>query len=432
MAPWIEKADLDFAYDFIKRICVEIGPGSPCSPQERARAVAIKTEVEKVADEVKEERFSCAPDAFLKWFQFASALAVVAALFFHLGLLPYAPLLFTTLGLGIAVFIVLILVFEFILFREFIDGLYPKKPSENIVGIIKPKSRSKPALASALAPVLAKRGKRGPNRILIFGGHHDSALQFNYLRYFKNGYFVAEGILIVGVILFAAGLFLRWISLVFAWPWGWLVVGLQWYTWIYLPVSVFIGFTFTEKEKDGGSVPGAVDNLSAVAILLMIGRVLKRHPEWIPADTEIRLVSFGCEEAGARGSRAYVRAHEAELRAADAVFVNFESIYDPEIEIFTGDRNGTIRNSAEIVEELAQAAAAARVPSRVSHFPFAGGGTDALPFREKSIRAGCLFGMKIPSQMVQFYHQPSDTFEIINPAALHNAARIALEFIRRF
>ena len=91
------------------------------------------------------------------------------------------PLVFTTLGLGIAIFIVLILIMEFFLFREFIDGLYPRKPSENIVGIIKPKSRRK------------------PKRILIFGGHHDSALQFNYLRYFKNGYFVAEGILIFGV-----------------------------------------------------------------------------------------------------------------------------------------------------------------------------------------------------------------------------------------
>ena len=96
---------------------------------------------------------------------------------------------------------------------------------------------------------------------------------------------------------------------------------------IFLPVCVFIGFTFTEREKNGGSVPGAIDNLSAVSILLMIGRILKRHPELQPEDTEIRLVTFGCEEAGTRGSRAYVRAHEAELRAADAVFVNIESIY---------------------------------------------------------------------------------------------------------
>ncbi len=410
----VEKADLEYACEFIKRVCVEIGPGSPCSAKERARAAVVKTEMEKVTDEVREEPFVCAPGAFLQWFRFASALGVLSAVCFHLGLLPFAPLFFTSLGLGITVFIFLILIFEFILGWEFIDGLYPKKPSENIVGILKPKSAAK------------------PKRILMFGGHHDSALKFNYLHYFKNGYYVAEGILIIGVLVFAAGLLLHWLALAFGSPLGWLATVLRWYTWIVLPVSVFIGFTFTERDKGGGSVPGAIDNLSAVSTLLMIGRVLKRHPEWQPADTEIRLLSFGSEEAGTRGSRAYVRAHEAELRAADAVFVNFESLYDPEIEIFTSDRNGTIRNSPDVVDALVQAAVDVQAPFRVSPFPFAGGGTDTMPFREKGIRAGCLFGMRVPSQMVDFYHQPSDNYDKVNPQALDNALRIALEFIRRF
>jgi hypothetical protein len=187
--------------------------------------------------------------------------------------------------------------------------LYPKLPSENIVGILRPKSRRKPALGGGFHRGRGKPGRREPNRILIFGGHHDSALQFNYLRYFKNGYFVAEGILILGVVFFALGLLLRWIALAFSLPWDWLSTVFPLYMGIILPVSVFIGVTFTEREKNGGSVPGAIDNLSAVAILLMIGRVLKRHPELQPRDTEIRLISFGCEEAGTRGSRAYVRAH---------------------------------------------------------------------------------------------------------------------------
>ena len=43
--------------------------------REHARAAAIKSEIEKVTGEACAERFVCAPDAFLKWFQFASALA---------------------------------------------------------------------------------------------------------------------------------------------------------------------------------------------------------------------------------------------------------------------------------------------------------------------------------------------------------------------
>jgi hypothetical protein len=421
MPSLVEKADLEYAYEFIKRICVEIGPGSPCSPQEHARAAAVKAELANVTDEVREEEFTCAPDAFLKWFEFAGILAVIAGIFFQLGLLPLCPLGFTSVALGIAIFVFLIMIFEFFLGKEFIDGLFPKKRSENIIGIIQPPSRPESAPAEGR-----------PKRILIFGGHHDSALQFNYLLWFKFGYFIAEGILIIGLSLFTAGLLLRWLSLLFSWPMDGLAAGFQWYVWICLPITLLIDFTFTERGKNGGSVPGALDNLSAVAILLMIGRILKRHPDWIPADTEIRLASFGCEEAGARGSRAYVKAHWKELKAADAVIVNFETIYDPEIEIFTTDRNGTIRNTPEIVDALIQAAVDVQVPFRVSPFPFAGGGTDALAFREKGIRAGCLFGLRVPSQMLEFYHQPSDNYDKVNPAALNNALQIALEFIRRF
>jgi hypothetical protein len=82
MAPGIDISDLDYAFEFIKRICLDIGPGSPCSAQEAARAAAVKTELEKTADEVRTERFVCAPDAFLKWFQFASTLAAIAARFY--------------------------------------------------------------------------------------------------------------------------------------------------------------------------------------------------------------------------------------------------------------------------------------------------------------------------------------------------------------
>jgi hypothetical protein len=102
------------------------------------------------------------------------------------------------------------MVFEFIYGRDFIDWLYPKMPSQNIVGVLRPPSmRTRP-----------------PKRILIFGAHHDSALQFNYLGHLKNGYFAAAAILLFGLTLFTGELLLRWLSLVFARPVGWLAPGL--------------------------------------------------------------------------------------------------------------------------------------------------------------------------------------------------------------
>lgn len=412
MAEFIEDSDLEFSFEFIKRICTEIGPGSPCSPQEHARAMAVHVEMEKVADEVSVENFVCAPHAFIKWFPVACTLGLVATFFFYLGFLPAYSLLFTTIGFIFSMLIVLITVLEFVLYQEFIDGFYNKKNSENIVGIIRPRVGEK------------------AKRILIFGGHHDSALQFTYLRHLKQGYYVTEILLILGGVILATYFALRLTSILYSLQWDWIVTAFQWHTCFYIPVSVFIGYTFTEPDRNGGSVPGAIDNLSAVAIILSIGRVLKRHPELLPSDTEIRLISFGCEEAGVRGSRAYVRAHEAELKNADTEFINFETIYNPEIEIFSKDRNGTIRNSPEIVEQLAESAQRARVPSKITNLPFGGGGTDAIPFREKGIKAACLFGMKIPSQMVQFYHQEWDNYHLVNQTALKNVLMIAVEFLR--
>ncbi|GAH40277.1 unnamed protein product, partial [marine sediment metagenome] len=57
---------------------------------------------------------------------------------------------------------------EFFNYREFIDPLFKSKTSQNVVGRIYPKEEVK--------------------KILIFSGHHDSALEFNLLTHLKLGY----------------------------------------------------------------------------------------------------------------------------------------------------------------------------------------------------------------------------------------------------
>jgi hypothetical protein len=52
MTTGIEKADLEYACNFIKMVCLEIGPGSPGSAGERARASAVQSEFEKAAGKV--------------------------------------------------------------------------------------------------------------------------------------------------------------------------------------------------------------------------------------------------------------------------------------------------------------------------------------------------------------------------------------------
>ncbi len=411
--PPIPREDLEYARAFIERICSGIGPGSPCSPQERARAAEVKAELAGAADSAWTEDFECAPGAFYGSYKLGAVLSVIVTVFFYFSLLPANPVLFASAALALSFAVAMPAVFEFTLFKESADFLFRRGRSENVIGAIGPARRN------------AKAG-----RIVVFGGHHDSALKSTYLSLFKHGYYAVVIFLLIGSFAPIVLNSLRLYSLLSARDWRGLETALLWMSWTYLPVGVFVSFTFTERPGNGGSVPGAMDNLSAVAILLLIGRALKRNPELVPPDTEVRLISFGCEEAGVRGSRAYVRAHADELAGAEVEMINFETIFDPKIVIFRGDRNGTMRNSRHLVRRLEEAARRAGVPFAVKPFPFGGGGTDAIPFREKGINAACLFGMKIPADMVRFYHQPSDDYGLVNTEALGNAARIALEYLR--
>ena len=63
----IGEADAGYALELVRRICTEVGPGVPGSPQEGQRAAIIARELESHlgAGNVAVEEFTVAPGAFL-------------------------------------------------------------------------------------------------------------------------------------------------------------------------------------------------------------------------------------------------------------------------------------------------------------------------------------------------------------------------------
>ncbi len=405
-------------FEFIKKICCDAGPGLPGTENERARGNIIKAEMETFCDKVKQEEFELAPNAYLGWFKLGVVLSAIGFIFFHLSLLPIAPIWFAFGSFLIAVLLFLMLYYEFILEREFVDVIYPKGTSRNIIGSIYSDSFKQ---GSTMLP---------PKKIIILGSHYDSAYEFRWLKISKFGYYFAETILISSVVIFLIGSVLWFFSLLFGSPLVWVRNFLWWVSITITPLAMFIGFTFLGSDKHGGTVPGALDNLSAVAATIAIGKKLKEHPELIPKDSEIRLIAFGAEEAGVRGSRAYVKQHLQELKSTDSYFLNFETLYNPEISIFKSDRNGTLPHDPGFVKLVAEAAKRAGIAYRVEAFAFGGGGTDCIPFSENKIKSSCIFGMRIPVDMVNFYHQSYDNYDIVNEDALKNAVKVGIETVR--
>jgi hypothetical protein len=415
MAEMIADQDAQYAMDIVKKICTEVGPGLPGTPQERERAEMIKKELESHlgAENVVEEEFTLAPDACLS--PFPGVLFMILAILLNIsvgrlaGISPWAT---SIAALVFSILSILPLIFEFVLSYEFTDPLFKKNQSINIIG------------------TLRKPGTKNVKRLLILSGHHDSAWEDNWLRILGYGFFFAMMTMFVGPltilvmsVIQLTGLFMGDVEIVRMGTLGWVML-----VYPIIPAIIFVMF-WHRKGKNGGTVPGAVDNLSACAVVAAMSRFLAKNPAYLPENTEVQFITFGSEEAGLRGSRRYVARHLDELKRLDARALNYEMIAHPEIAILTSEVNGTVKNSPEMVKSVVAAAERAGVPYRVQP-AFLGIASDAGPFSRAGLKATTLNPFKSPQQLVAFYHQKLDTPEVLTMEPLLNVLKLTFEWIR--
>jgi hypothetical protein len=416
MVESIAREDAQYAFDIVKTICTEVGPGLPGSPQERGRAAIIAKELESHlgAGNVVVEEFTLAPDAFLSPYPIVLFMIIAILLNVSLGhLTGVSPWLTAIAALVFSIISPLIFILEFFLGYELVDPFYRKKQSVNVVGTFR------------------KPGTRSVKHLLILGGHHDSAPENTWLGLLGYGFFFLSGTFFIGLITLMVmcviqltGLILGNADVIHIGTLGWVLL-----VYPILPSIIYILFA-TRGKKNGGNVPGAADNLSASALTVAMCRFLVKNPAYIPEDTEIRFISFGSEEAGLRGSRRYAARHLEELNRLDARLLNFETVAHPEITILTSDMNGTLRYFPGVVKSVIAAADRAGVPYKVKPASL-GVGTDAAPFSRVGLKASTLLPFKVPQQMMAFYHQKRDTPEVLTIDPLFNVLKLTIEWIRK-
>jgi hypothetical protein len=414
MTETITTSDADYAFEIVKTICKEVGPGIAGSSQERERAAILKRELEAHlgVGNVAVEEFTLAPKGFLNPYPGVVLMILAALLNISMGRLPgISPWLTAAAALVFSLLAPLLFVLEFVLGFEVIDPFCRKKKSVNVIG------------------TLRNPQTKNVKRVLLLGGHHDSAPENTWLRFLGYGFFIFSGIFLIGTItmlvvsiLQLTGVVLGNDGIVRAGTLGWVLLA--------FPIAPSIVFLLFQNRgwKNGGNVPGAVDNLSASAVVVALCRFLVKNSSFIPADTEIRFVSFGSEEVGLRGSRRYVARHLDELKILEARLLNFEMIAYPEIGILTGDGNGTLKNPPELVKGAIAAAERAGVPYRVSPATF-GTNTDAASFTKAGLKALTLFPFKFPQQTVAFYHTNRDQPGVMTIEPLFNVLKLALEWV---
>ena len=345
----------DYMYNVISDIIEKCGPRAPCSEAERKASELMREELNKYCDSVEFEDFKAYPRAFLGWIRLDLYLILISLCIFIMGfwlaqifINPIIFMISSIICLSLGLFSLLIFYKQFFCYEEWTPKFLPYKQgiSHNVVGTIKPSGEVK---------------KR-----VIFSAHIDSAYRFNLIHHTREGYayFYVMGVilLISYIILYLVQAFLVFIPeniayiilniliwLVIAIPiiiaitfmtlkksdkllygalknmsthgylsilistvytilidiiaWQYIFIGpnmMKISIWLFFKSLIIIIALFFFVS--GKATPGAIDNLSALAPVICVAKILKEwkenHPELIPKETEVNIVTLGSEEIG--------------------------------------------------------------------------------------------------------------------------------------
>ena len=158
-------------------------------------------------------------------------------------------------------------------------------------------------------------------------------------------------------------------------------------------------------------IAGATDNASGTAVLLTLARELSGKS--FPFD--LRLIAFGSEELGLRGSRHYVESLSSEQQSQIIAMLNFDALGN-------GSRLSAM-GDAMLTRPVMEDSQARGIELRLRQSS-GRGGSDHASFAEVSI-PNIFFSSNDFSRL----HTPEDTLDSINPQLLGDAVRLALNLL---
>ena len=172
-------------------------------------------------------------------------------------------------------------------------------------------------------------------------------------------------------------------------------------------------------------VPGANDNLSAVAVLIALARSLAEQP---PAGVRVLLLSTGSEESFMEGMQGFMRRHRATLDPAHTTVLCLECVGSPTLTLVEAEGMLRMRYYDDATRERLAGAAEAVGVELVRGLRTVAA-TDALIALRRGYRAVTLASIdanKFPSN----YHWPTDTPENLDWSTIEHAFAVADRFVR--
>ena len=370
--------------EYIQDIISRFGGRYFGSEQEKAAQLYTADILRKYCDKVEVEEFQSALEAHFQSLKIfcVAYLQVIILLKVDVRVAGVLGILNSVFFLG-----------HFVTYRHWLDFLWPKKPSWNVIGNIEPSAEVKTTLMVA--------------------GHIDSVKEFKWWYRLKHS--GAMITVIAGFLIPLLGIYAL-LSI--------FITGV-WFTYIWWLFALLTPILIVFFDMHGNDVVhGASDNLTGVAMAIEMAKVFSvsrlKH-------TRLRLISFGAEEAGLRGADAYARRHKEELLKERAFLFNLDTIKDLEhLTIGTGEANTLVtyeRKYVELVEDAFKVTG-----TGYKKLPLMVGASDASAFCIHGIPAVCVIGME-SEKLDPSYHTRLDVIEYVTPEALEAMKKVTIQFV---
>ena len=389
---------VEYAVKGTTKVCRRIGPRKPGSPEEYRAQQWFQKDMKNYCEETRIEEFTLHRQGFMGFIPFTVACGI-ASVFVNWFASPIAALI-----LCICAFVPLF--FEFLMYKEFDDFLFPKQISHNMIAVRKPKGEVK--------------------QRIVMVGHSDSQFEWtlNYLIGGLQAKLFVEIPAVVGLIVQTVFALVCIIA-----GKGGAAVNIQsarWFFILFFVIScVFIPFEFAFLffQSWTKSVPGASDNLSGCYVGMAVVKALDEAKVRFE-NTEVVVICSGSEEAGLRGSKAYAKAHEKELKEIPTCVVALDTFRDLEtMAVYHRDLSGTLQHhdgTKVLVHD-----ACANCGFDVKYESIYIGGSDAASFTQRGIPATGFAAMD-PAPP-RYYHTRLDTPENLRPEAIKAGIEIMIE-----
>jgi len=398
----------NFAIRGVKKVCKECGPRECGKEAERKAQQMMAKELEDCCERVEFEDFKVAPRAFMGWVRLTISLGLVSVLAYNLG---QAWLSVALLAFGLSA-----MVFEFLLYKKYLDPFFRQRTSCNVIGVRAPKGEVK--------------------RRIIFCGHADSAPEWRFTYYGHKLFGTTKLLIVMIVVSVVSVLFILGIAIA-AIAAGYAAQGIAdlaargsafntlGYVQIGLCAPLLLTMLFHNNNR---FVEGANDNLTGCYTSMAVAKLLGASDTRLE-NTELIVLNSGGEEAGLRGAKAFCKAHAEEFKDVETVFIALDTMTEFDfMAIYYTDLTSTIKHDPAVCAMLRQGAKNAGYDVPYAILPF--GASDAAAAKQAGIRSAAFAAMD--QAPPPYYHTRLDTVDLLDPKTMEACLKIVMETAWQF